>query len=53
MKDASAFLFGEPLSVTVTVTLYGLESLASSEIVPEIRPVEELMDKPVGNPVAL
>ncbi len=44
---------GSPSSVTVTVTVYGLESLASSEIVPEMRPVDELIDKPMGKPVAL
>ena len=44
---------GEPSSVTVMVTAYGLLSSASSEMVPEILPVEELIDKPEGNPVAL
>ena len=44
---------GELSSVTVMVTLYGLAASASSARVPEILPVEELIDKPEGNPVAL
>ena len=36
VKEAWAFLLGDPSSVTVMVTLYGLEPAASSEMVPEI-----------------
>ena len=52
-NDILALLAGSPSSVTVTMTLCGLLSDASSEIVPEMRPVEELIDKPLGKPVAL
>ena len=53
VNEVSAFLEGEPLSVTVMVTEYGLLSPASSDSVPEIRPVEEEIDNPVGRPVAV
>ena len=53
VNEASALLAGSLSSVTVMVTEYGLLSPASSEIVPEIRPVDESMDNPAGKPVAL
>ena len=51
LKEAWALLALS--SVTVMVTLYGLLSSASSEMVPEMRPVLRLIDKPLGKLVAL
>ena len=53
VKEVCAFLVGEPLSVTMTVMLYGLATAALSEIVPKIRPDALFMDNPEGNPEAL
>ena len=52
VNDVLALLAGSLSSVTVTVTEYELLSPASSEIVPEIRPVEGEMVNPVGRPDA-
>ncbi len=46
VKDVVPDLFAE--SVTVTVTL----DVPAVVAVPEIRPVEELIDRPAGRPVA-
>ncbi len=41
-----------PLSLTVTDTEYGLPAAAVKESVPEITPVDVLIDMPGGRPVA-
>ncbi len=42
----------DPLALVVSVAVTVTEKVPAVDAVPEIRPVEELMDRPVGRPVA-